>query len=110
MTSREGSWLPDRHGARPGIYIDARPRVGDSHRQEYYGGHAEDHYRVVDTAARVTVPMVWTTHAVSTVEWTPLEPGVVDQKYYVRDIGVVAEQSASGPRETNRLVSVLHMG
>jgi hypothetical protein len=106
VLSREGSWLAGRDGARAGIYINAHPRVGDSHRQEYYRGHADDHYRVLDTSARVTVPAVSSRHAVLTEEWTPLEPGVVDHKYYVRDVGVVAEQSASGPRETGHLVSV----
>lgn len=110
VVSREGSWLAGRHGARPGIYITAHPRVGDTHRQEDFPGHAEDHYLVLDTSARADVPVLWSRHAVLTMEWTPLEPGVVDHKYYVRDLGVVAEQSARGPREAARLVSVRHLG
>ena len=109
VTSREGSWLAGRDGARAGIYINAHPRVGDSHLQENYPGHAEDHYRILDASARVTVPAVSSRNAVLTEEWTPLEPGVVDHKYYVRDIGVVAEQSVAGPRETGRLVSIRHV-
>jgi hypothetical protein len=109
VTSREGSWLAGRNGAHAGIYINAYPRVGDSHLQENYPGHAEDHYRILDTSARVTVPAVSSRNAVLTEEWTPLEPGVVDHKYYVRDIGVVAEQSVAGPRETGRLVSIRHV-
>ena len=45
-----------------------------------------------------------TSHAVLTLEWTRLEPGVIDRKYYVRGIGLVAELSAQGPQETARLV------
>src|SRR5215468_5186733 len=44
ITSTEGSWLAGRNGARAGIYITARPRVGRRGRQEYYKGHAEDHF------------------------------------------------------------------
>ena len=47
MTSTEGTWLAGVDGATPGIYMPAHPRVGQSGRQEYYKGHAEDHFRVV---------------------------------------------------------------
>ena len=35
VTSTEGSWLAGRHGARAGIYMPARPHVGQTGRQEY---------------------------------------------------------------------------
>src|SRR5581483_2701689 len=56
VTSTEGSWLAGRDGARAGVYITAHPRVGQSGLQEYYKGHAEDHFALVSTHARVTVP------------------------------------------------------
>ena len=109
VTNREGTWKAGRDGARAGIYITAHPTVGQTALQEYYKGHAEDHFKVIDTAAAATVPMLWTHNAVETKEWTPLEPGVVDHKFYVRDIGTVLETTAKGPREVNRLVSVSHV-
>ena len=36
-----------RRRAQPGIYMPAEPRVGQSGRQEYYKGHAEDHFKVI---------------------------------------------------------------
>lgn len=110
VLTRDGSWMAGRNGARAGIYITGTPLVGQSRPQERFPGHAEDHFRVVDTSARVRVPLVRSAHAVLTKEWTPLEPHVIDHKYYVRDIGVVSEQSVSGPRETGRLVSITHLG
>jgi len=109
VLTRDGSWRAGRNGARAGIYITATPRSGQSLPQELFPGHAEDHFQVLDTAARVRVPLVRSTHALLTKEWTPLEPHVVDHKYYVRDVGVVSEQSVSGPLETGRLVSVTHL-
>ncbi|MGZ6796566.1 MAG: hypothetical protein ACXVEU_12980 [Nocardioidaceae bacterium] len=109
VTSREGSWLAGRNGARPGVYITAHPKVGQARRQEYYKGHAEDHFKVISTSAHLTVPMLSSHHAVETKEWSPLEPGVLDHKFYVRDLGVVSEQSVKGPREGARLVSVTHV-
>jgi len=87
-----------------GIVMTAHPQVGDTHRQEYLKGEAEDQYWLVDLAQRVRTPFVTTSHAVLTLEWTRLEPGVIDRKYFVRGIGLVAELSAQGPRETARLV------
>jgi hypothetical protein len=58
--------------------------------------------------AKVTVPYGAYRHALRTREWTPLEPGVVDHKFYVRGIGMVAERSARGPRERADLIAVTH--
>jgi hypothetical protein len=41
-----------------------------------------------------------------TKEWTPLEPDVLDNKFYVRGIGEVKEASVKGPREELALVDV----
>jgi hypothetical protein len=106
VTSTEGSWLAGRNGAQAGIYMTARPAVGQSRRQEYYKGHAEDHFAVVSLSAQVTVPYVTSSHALLTKEWTPLEPGTLDHKYYVRGIGNVREVTVKGPLERSELVSV----
>jgi hypothetical protein len=102
------SWLAGRLGAQPGIFMNAHPAVGDTHRQEYLRGQAEDQYWLVDLNQQVSVPFGTFRHAALTLEWTRLEPGVIDKKYYVRGIGVVAELSASGPLETAKLVSFHH--
>jgi hypothetical protein len=104
QVDHSGSWQAGVDGARPGIVMNAHPQVGDTHRQEYLKGEAEDQYWLVDLAQRVRTPYVTTSHAALTLEWTRLEPGVIDRKYYVRGIGLVAELSAQGPRETARLV------
>ena len=51
-----------------------------------------------------------TKNALLVQETTPLEPGVVDHKLYVRDIGNVLEQTERGGDERNELVSVTHVG
>jgi hypothetical protein len=108
VLSREGSWLAGRDGARAGIFMTAHPQVGQTQQQEFYPGHAEDHFTILDLSAQVTVPLLWSSNALLTKEWTPLEPDVLDHKFYVRDLGLVLETSVRGPREVNRLVSVGH--
>jgi hypothetical protein len=106
VTSTEGSWLAGRNGAKAGIYMTAQPTVGQSRLQEYYKGHAEDHFAVVSLRARVSVPYTSSNRALLTKEWTPLEPGTLDHKYYVRGIGNVKEVTVKGPLERSELVSL----
>ncbi len=105
VTSREGSWQAGVDGAEAGIYMPAHPKVGESFSQEFYKGHAEDHFKVVSLHAGVRVPYSSSKEALQTKEWTPLEPGLIDFKYYVRGIGTVKERAADGS-ELARLVSV----
>jgi hypothetical protein len=104
VTSTEGSWQAGRDGAKPGIFMPAHPEVGDAYRQEFYKGHAEDHFQILSLRTSIKVPYVSSTRAMLTKETTPLEPGVVDHKYYVRGIGTVLEQSVKGGAERNALV------
>lgn len=66
VVSTEGTWRAGRAGARAGIYMPARPYVGQTGRQEYYRGQAEDHFRVVSLKATVRVPYVSSTTALET--------------------------------------------
>lgn len=108
VTTTEGSWEAGRDGAKAGIYMPAHPVPGRFGRQEYYKGQAEDHFEVLSLRAGVSAPYVSSRHALLTKEWTPLEPGVVDHKLYVRGIGTVLEQTVRGGDERNELVSVTH--
>jgi len=108
ITSREGSWMDGVNGARRGIFMPAHPRIGQTGQQEFLPGHAEDHFKVKSLSASVTVPFGSFTHALRTKEWTPLEPGVIDAKFYVRGLGEVKEVTVKGPLEVMRLVQIIH--
>jgi hypothetical protein len=110
VTSTEGSWQAGVDGAKPGIFMPAHPEVGQSFRQEFLKGHAEDHFEVIGLFATVTRPASGRNNALLTKEWAPLEPGVIDHKMYVRGIGNVLEQTHKGPNERNELVSVTRGG
>jgi hypothetical protein len=96
VTTREGSWEDGVKGASAGIFMPAHPRVGRSYRQEYFKGHADDHFKIESIQGATMV-----TH-----EWTPLEPGVLDQKVYRRGIGTVSEDSLKGGSEHLHLVEM----
>jgi hypothetical protein len=100
-----GSWRAGRDGAKPGIFVPARPKVGQSFRQEYYKGQAEDHLQVLKLHVRVKTPYTSSRDAVLTREWTPLEPSIVAHKFYVRGIGIVRVETR-GNKEFEELVAV----
>jgi len=60
-------------------------------------------------ATSIATPAVSSNNAMLTEETTPLEPGVVDHKYYVQGIGTVKEQQVAGAQpgqgEETQLVS-----
>jgi hypothetical protein len=110
VTSTEGTWRAGVANARPGIYMPAHPRPGQAGRQEFLKGHAEDHFQVLSMKAAVAVPYASSARALLTKEWTPLEPGVLDHKLYLRGIGTALEQTVKGSVERLELVSVRHRG
>jgi hypothetical protein len=107
IVSREGSWEAGVDGAHAGIIMEADPQVTDSCRQEYYKGEAEDRYWVVATGKTKRVPAGKFKDAVRTLEWTPLEPNIVVQKFHAPGVGLIAERALSGPKEIVNLVEVI---
>lgn len=106
VESREGSWESGVGGAQPGIVMPAHPQVTDSFRQEFYQGQAEDMFWIVSLSRSVSVPFGKFQSVMETLEWTPLEPRVIDTKFYVAGVGNVLEIAAAGDKERAELVSV----
>jgi hypothetical protein len=102
----DGSWEAGVRGAKAGIVMKAKPSVGEVYRQEYYAGHAEDMAKILSRDTPVTVSYGSFEHALETSEWTPLERGVVEHKYYVTGIGNVRTIMVKGGSEEEHLVAV----
>jgi hypothetical protein len=104
----DGSWKTGRDGAKAGILMQAHPKVGETYRQEFYKGHAEDVAKVLSKSKSRTVPYGSFRHVLMTKEWTPLEPDVVDHKFYARGVGDIAEATVKGGTEKLKLRSITH--
>jgi len=116
----DGSWEAgadiDNIGSNgvPGLFMLARPRMGDGYQQEFYAGHAEDVATItgVNVDATLTRPDAYPPkvfhHCIRTKERSLIEPGSVAVKYYCPAIGMVFEQelSRNGPR--SELVAIQH--
>ena len=108
VVSTTGSWEAGVDGAMPGIVMLADPITGLSYRQEYYKGEAEDMAQVVSLNESASIQYGEFHYLLMTVEWTPLEPGLVEHKYYAEDIGVVLEVTIKGGSERVELIQVTH--
>src|SRR5258708_20693380 len=90
MVSTLGSWIGGERCAQPGIVMEANPQIGDSYRQEYLPGEAEDQADVVSLTETVTVPYGTFMNCVKTKEYTALAPGDVENNYYCANVGLLS--------------------
>ncbi|MGN6793487.1 MAG: hypothetical protein ACTHJW_13975 [Streptosporangiaceae bacterium] len=104
---RSGSWLAGVKDAEPGIIMKPHPAVPEAYRQEFMKGNAEDTAWIVMRGGKLTVPAGTFRQVLTSLEFTRLEPDVIDKKVYARGIGIVREQAVHGPAEVATLVKVL---
>ena len=82
------------------------PQVGDAYRQEFDKGSTEDMAEVLSLNESVSVRAGAYKDALKTKEWTPLEPDVVEYKYYAKGVGLALESVARGGEGRLELVRV----
>jgi hypothetical protein len=76
--------------------MPAVAQVGQVFKQEDARNVAEDCFKILDLNASVKTPYVSSTEALKTEEFSLIDPDVLDNKYYVRGIGLVRDQDARG--------------
>jgi hypothetical protein len=102
VKSTEGSWEAGVDGAEGGVLLPGDPEVGMRYRQEYYEGEAEDLGEILSLNEWVEVPSGRYRNVLMTKDYTPLEPDVLEHKFYAKGIGpvlVVAISGGSGREE-----------
>ncbi len=101
VTKTEG-WHAGIDGASPSLVMEAVPSKGHTLVNKYTNDRSE----VVSLAKPVKTPFGTYKDAVMTKEWTPDEPDVLVNKYYVRDIGTVRDVAVKGDNEEFLLVGI----
>ena len=104
VVSTEGSWEAGVDGAQPGVIVPADPTPGLAYRQEFYEGEAEDAAEVLSVDEKVEVPYGAFDHALLTKDYTPLDPGLVEHKFYARGVGPVLAIAIAGGADREELV------
>jgi hypothetical protein len=89
LADTTGSWTGGVDCAKPGIVMKAHPAVGDSYRQEFHAGDAEDQSDVISLDESVTVTYGTFQHCLKTRDYSRLEPGADENKFYCAGFGNV---------------------
>ena len=75
-----------------------------SYRQEHYAGQAEDRGRILSLDELIEVPVGSYDEVLMTKDWTPLEPDVLEHKFYAKGVGPILELGLSGGVARGELV------
>jgi hypothetical protein len=103
-SSTEGSWEYGVDGAQAGILLPAEPKPGDHYRQEFLKGEAEDQGLVLSSDEQAQTPAGLYKDCLLTRDTTPLEPELVELKWYAPGIGPVLTLTPSGEQTREQLV------
>ena len=95
VVSTEGSWTYGKDGAQAGVIVPAAPQVGCGYREEFRAGEAEDQAAVLSLSEAMRTPTGFHRKMLHTSNTTPLEPDVLENKFYARGIGPVLELDLS---------------
>jgi hypothetical protein len=76
----------------------AEPKVGDTYRQMFLEGEAEDSAKVLSLDESIEGPVSSWEGVLQTEDTTPLEPEV-EHKWYAKGVGPVQQQTIEGEKE-----------
>ncbi len=103
--STAGSWEAGVDGALAGVVVPAQPLPGLAYRQEYYAGEAEDEAVVLSVDERADVTQGSLENVLLTKDLNPLEPDLIEHKFYAKGVGPVLALTVSGGSSREELVS-----
>ena len=84
---------------KPGLFL------GHTYYQEFLPGVAEDQATLLSLNSMVTVPYGHFSNCIKTKEFTNLEPGDIEYKFYAKGVGQVLGRAEN---ERDELISVKH--
>ena len=91
IVSHEGAWRSGVNGAKFGLMMPGRPKVGARYMQEVAPKVAMDRAEILSTTDSMRVPAGSYLGCLHVEETTPLEPGVKEYKRYCPGVGLVQD-------------------
>lgn len=92
IVNHDGSWLAGKSNAKAGLVMPGIVLLGSRYQQETAPGVAMDRAQIVSISEVVDTAAGKFKDVLKTQETTPLEPGVVEYKYYAAGIGLIQDQ------------------
>jgi hypothetical protein len=106
VVSTAGSWEHGTDGGQAGVILPAAPRPGCSYREEFLPDEAQDEAMILSRSETLETPTGIHRHVVHTANTTPLEPTLLENKFYARGVGPVLEVTLSPHWSRAELVRV----
>lgn len=107
VVSTEGSWRHGRNGAQAGIVVPAGAHAGCGYREEYLEGEAEDQALILSRRESIKSPTGFHRHVLHTANSTPLQPDILENKFYARGVGPILEIDVSPTWSRAELVELV---
>ncbi len=94
-TDTEG-WQAGVDGALPGIFMLAEPTPGAAYWQNHHAGAVEDLAEVVRLGVTLSLGVGEYHNVIIVRGWSPLEPEIIEEKYYAPGVGKIYEIQIAG--------------
>jgi hypothetical protein len=104
QASTAGSWEAGVDGAEAGVVMPGSPEAGLAYRQEHYAGEAEDAGEILSLEEQAEVPFGAFRDVLLTKDFTPLQPEILEHKFYAKGIGPVLVLAVSGGSDREELI------
>ena len=88
--------------------MEAEPKVGDTYNQEIAKDVAEDKGSVLSLNEKIAVTYGSFSNVLKTKDFSPLEPDIVENKYYAPNIGQIKAISIKGESEVETLTQMIN--
>ncbi|MFC9068710.1 MULTISPECIES: hypothetical protein [Streptomyces] len=102
----DASWRAGTDGAQPGVVMLAEPMVGEIYQQEFVPGVAEDEGQVISMSEDLTISLGQFSEVLKIRESSRLDPGVVTEKYYAKELGLIRSQRVEGGNNNLELAEI----
>ena len=100
ITTIDGTFMAGVNGDKPGIVMKAHPAIGDFYRQEFSLNNAEDFAETRSLTQTVHVQAGTFQNCLKSKETSPLEPDVLEYKFYAPGVGnILTIDARTGDRE-----------
>jgi hypothetical protein len=100
------SWTAGQDGAQAGVVLTGRPRAGDGYANAEAQRVVDRRSTVVSLQATVATPHHTYRDSVLTRDLSRLQPTLVTQSFFARDVGLVAQQTSGATTSDLTLLRV----
>lgn len=101
-----GSWRAGMDGAQPGVVMLADPMVGEIYQQQFAPDVAENEAKVISLNEDLAISLGRFSEVLKIRETSRLDPEVITEKYYGKELGLIRSQRVQGGDDNLELADI----